>query len=474
MRKIVFSALLAVSLSAGAQTASELVVMTVNGKPVTRAEFEYFYNKNCNIEGAVEQKSVAEYADMFVNYKLKVAAAEEARMDTAASFRQEFETYRDMQLMPYLVDSSFIDSVAVSLYDRTKERLQGKDLLRPAHILVLLRQKASEADKERAKQRIDSIYGLLKGGLDFAEAAKKFSQDPGTARTGGLLPWVGPGALLKEFEDVAYTLQPGQMSEPFLSPVGYHIVLMKERKQLEPYDTLRPQILASLHRQGIEEASAEARIKKLTDASGGRLTREAVIDSVLNARSAANPDLKFLVNEYYEGLLMYAVSKQHVWDVAEKDEAALEAYYKKNKKKYRWTEPRFKGFVFHYKNPKEKKAIKKFLAKQTGDNWRAEVKKRFNKDSVQVLVNGPYLCKKGENPYVDQYIFKTGKGRVLPSFPYSDVAGKKLSQPKSYRDVKSLVVADYQEELEKAWVAGLRAKYPFEINQEVLKTVNNH
>ena len=294
MRKIVFSALLAVALSAGAQTAADPVVMTVNGKPVTRAEFEYFYNKNCNIEGAVEQKSVAEYADMFVNYKLKVAAAEEARMDTAASFRQEFETYRDMQLMPYLVDSAYIDSVAVSLYDRTKERLQGKDLLRPAHILVLLRQKATEADKERAKQRIDSIYGLLKGGLDFAEAAKKFSQDPGTARTGGLLPWVGPGALLKEFEDVAYTLQPGQMSEPFLSPVGYHIVLMKERKQLEPYDTLRPQILASLHRQGIEEASAEAHIKKLIDASGGRLTREAVIDSVLNARSAANPSLQGL------------------------------------------------------------------------------------------------------------------------------------------------------------------------------------
>ena len=248
MRKIVFSALLAVALSAGAQTAADPVVMTVNGKPVTRAEFEYFYNKNCNIEGAVEQKSVAEYADMFVNYKLKVAAAEEARMDTAVSFRQEFETYRDMQLMPYLVDSAYIDSVAVSLYDRTKERLQGKDLLRPAHILVLLRQKASEADKQRARQRIDSIYGLVKNGLDFAEAAKKFSQDPGTARTGGLLPWVGPGALLKEFEDVAYTLQPGQMSEPFLSPVGYHIVLMKERKQLEPYDTLRPQILASLHR----------------------------------------------------------------------------------------------------------------------------------------------------------------------------------------------------------------------------------
>ena len=474
MKKIFFSVLLMAAMSAGAQNAADPVVLTVNGKPVTRAEFEYFYNKNCNVEGAVEQKSVAEYADMFINYKLKVAAAEEARMDTASSFRGEFEKYRDIQLTPFLVDTAFIDSVAISVYNQTKERLQGKDLLHPAHILVLLNQKASEADKQRARQRIDSIYGLLKGGLDFSEAAKRFSQDPGTARNGGLLPWVGPGSLLKEFEDVAYTLQPGQMSEPFLSPVGYHIVLMKERKQLEPYDTLRAQILSSLRRQGIEEASAEDRIRKIIAASGGKLTREAVIDSVLAVHSATDPNLKFLVKEYYEGLLMYAVSKEKVWDVAEKDSDALAAYYKKNKKKYRWTEPRFKGFVFHYKDPRQKKAIRKLLEKEIGGDWRAAVKKTFNKDSMQVLVNGPYLSKRGENPYIDQYVFKTGEGRPLKAFPYSDVAGKKLSQPKSYLDVKSLVVNDYQEELEKAWVESLRAKYSFQVNEEVLKTVNNH
>ena len=57
------------------------VLMTVAGKPVTRAEFEYAYNKNNNIEGAVEHKTVEEYAEMFLNYKLKVAEAESQRID---------------------------------------------------------------------------------------------------------------------------------------------------------------------------------------------------------------------------------------------------------------------------------------------------------------------------------------------------------------------------------------------------------
>lgn len=474
MKRFLFLMLLSASLAASAQQSSDPVLMKVGGKPVTRGEFEYFYNKNCGVEGTVEKKTVQEYVDMFVNYKLKVRAAEEARMDTAASFRKEYETYRDMQLLPYLADSSYVDSVALSVYGRTKQQLGGKDLLRPAHILILLRQKATEADKKAAEARIDSIYGLLSGGLDFAEAAKQYSQDPGSARNGGLLPWIGPGSVLKEFEDVAYALQPGEMSKPFLSPVGYHIVLMKERKPLEPFEQLRPQIVASLKKQGIEEAAAEDHIRKIVAASGGRLTREAVLDSVLNVHVADAPDLQYLVKEYYEGLLMYAIAKEKVWDAAENDKAALEAYYSKNKKKYRWDEPRFKGFVFHCKQPGIQKQVKKMLNKEMGGDWRKALKETVNKDSLVVLVNGPYLCKKGENPYVDQYVFKTGTARVLPAFPHTDVAGKKYAQPKSYVDVKSLVVNDYQEVLEKAWVEELRAKYAVEVDENVLKTVNNH
>ena len=70
------------------------VVMTINGQPITRSEFEYSYNKN-NAEGVIDKKTVDEYVDLFINYKLKVMAAQAAKMDTARSFITEFATYRD-------------------------------------------------------------------------------------------------------------------------------------------------------------------------------------------------------------------------------------------------------------------------------------------------------------------------------------------------------------------------------------------
>ena len=82
--------------------ASDPVIMTVNGQPVSRSEFEYSYNKN-NAEGVIDKKNVEEYLDLFINYKLKVAAALDARLDTMKSFRDEFAMYRDQQVRPTMV-----------------------------------------------------------------------------------------------------------------------------------------------------------------------------------------------------------------------------------------------------------------------------------------------------------------------------------------------------------------------------------
>ena len=82
---------------AGAQT-SDPVVMTVNGQNVTRSEFEYSYNKN-NGDDVIEKTTVEQYVPLFVNYKLKVAAALDARLDTLASFKVEFAKYRDLTFL---------------------------------------------------------------------------------------------------------------------------------------------------------------------------------------------------------------------------------------------------------------------------------------------------------------------------------------------------------------------------------------
>ena len=90
----------ALLMAAGAATAQDdPTVMTINGQPVARSEFEYSYNKN-NAEGVIDKKTVDEYVDLFINYKLKVAAALDARLDTMASFKTEFAQYRDQQIRP--------------------------------------------------------------------------------------------------------------------------------------------------------------------------------------------------------------------------------------------------------------------------------------------------------------------------------------------------------------------------------------
>lgn len=474
MKKILLSAL-AFTLGAAAFAQSvDPVIMTIAGKPITRSEFEYSYNKNGNIEGAVEQKTVEEYVDMFINYKLKVAAAEAAQLDTMTSFRQEFEQYRNMQLLPHLVDTVYIDSVARSLYDRTKEQMKGEDLLRVAHILVVAKQDASEEEVKKANNKIDSLYLALQKGDDFAELAKQYSEDPGTSGKGGELPWIGPGMTLKEFETEAYKLQPGDISKPVKSSVGYHIIKMLERKQLEPYDTLKTNIIASLKRQGIEDLSAENRIGKIVAANKGRLDREAVLDSVMNAEIVKDPSLDYLIEEYHDGLLLYEISKREVWDPASEDVENLERVFKENKEKYVWTEPRFKGFVIHAKSEKALKKAKKILKKNADGQWRKIIKEELNKDSLLVRVSGPILVKQGENQYVDQYVFDGEPAKSKSIFPIAGVAGKKYKQPKIYADVKSQVEADYQEELEKAWIEKLRKQFPFSVDQSVLSTVNKH
>lgn len=470
-------AAIAIFFTAMASLAQNPVLMTVNGKNVTRAEFEYAYNKNNNVEGAVEQKTIDEYVDMFINYKLKVAEAEALHLDTLKSFRDEFRTYRDMQLTPHLVDQVFIDSVARSLYDRQVEAIGGKDLLDCSHILLMVRQTDDEATRKQVAQRADSVYQALLAGADFAEMARNLSEDTGSARNGGKLPTIYPGMTIPEFETEAYALQAGSMSKPFLSPVGYHIVLMHNRKQLESYETLYPTIIAALKRQNIEEASAQAKIEKLIAETGK--TREEILLNVLDEQKIVTPDLEYLVQEYYDGLLLYEVAKTRVWDAAENDIAALERTFKHNKKKYAWTEPRYNGFIISAKTADAAKKAQKLLKKGVpgGKDLRTFLKETVNKDSVVVMVSGPYLAKKGENSTIDNLGFGDASSEIKPlrkGYSYTTITGRLQKQPKTYADVKSEVTADLQRRLEEEWVAELRKKFTFSVDQEVLKTVNNH
>ena len=451
------------------------VIMVVNGDPVTRSEFEYSFNKN-NSEGVIDKKSVEEYVDLFINYKLKVAAALDAKYDTLQSFKLEFAQYRDQQVMPAFVTDADMEAEAHKIYDQTVEQIGPDGLIQCAHILITAKQQAPQSEWDAAKVRIDSIYQALKNGANFAELAKKVSQDPGSAREGGLLPFVQRGRLVKEFEDAAYALQPGEMSGVVQSPYGYHIILMKERKMLEPFEFHHDNIIKFMEQRNMRDQIASQKVSDIVKASNGEVTKAQLMEQKADELSAQDQEMKYLIKEYHDGLLLYEISNNLVWEKAAKDEAGLANYYKKHKKNYMWDEPRYKGMAYHVKEKGDVKAVRDCVKKLAFDKWAEALRSTFNADSVIRIRVEKGIFKKGDNALIDSIVFKKDTTVThLTDYPIDAVYGKLLKKgPEDYTDVRGLVVADYQEALEKEWVADLRRKYPVKVNEEVLKTVNKH
>lgn len=473
--KMILAACL-MSTAAVAQT--DPIVMTVAGVPVPRSEFEYSYNKN-NTDGVIDKKTVEEYVDLFVNYKLKVQAALDARLDTTKAFKEEFAQYRDQQVMPTFVTDADMLAEAHKVYDQTKESIGPDGLVSAAHILILVKQKATKEEQDEAKRRIDSVYTALKAGANFEELAKQVSQDPGSGRRGGMLGWFSRNQMVKEFEDEAFALQPNQMSKPFLSPFGWHIILMKDRKQLESFDFHKDNILRYLEQRNVRDHISAEKVNALVKASGGTLTKEQVIDQRTDSLAEADMDMRYLIKEYHDGLLLYEISNRTVWEKASKDEEGLANYFKKNKKRYKdeWKDnPRYKGMVYHVKDESYIKPVAKCVKKLKFADWNEALRKTFNGDSIIRIRVEKGLFKKGDNKFVDREVFKVQDVQVdsVKGYPIDAVYGKLLKKPEDYTDVRVQVVADLQDELERLWVADLRKRYSFSVNEEILKTVNKH
>lgn len=453
---------------------SDPVVMTVNGVDVNRSEFEYSFNKN-NADGVIDKKTVEEYADLYAIYKMKVAAALDAKLDTLTSFKQEYAVYRDQQVLPSMASDDEVLSEARNAYDRAKEQIGSKGLILPAHIFLRLSTKATAEEQRTVAQRADSVWQAIKQGADFAELCKKVSQDRRSAVNGGELAWIGPNQVYPEFEEAAYALQKGEVSRPVQSPDGYHIILMKDRKQLEPFEELKDQIVHSFEQQGIREAIARQKIKSAV--AGGQTTEEQYMARRADSLGAVDTEMKYLIQEYHDGLLVYEISNRQVWEKASKDEAALDAWFRSHKKDYRFPEPRFKGIAYHVKDQADVKAVKKCVKKLPFSQWADALRKTFNPDSVIRIRVEQGLFKPGDSRLVDHKIFRTSLDKpveVNKDYPIDAVYGKKLKKPQDYTDVRGQVVEDYQQALEQQWVAALRQRYAVKIYEDVLKTVNKH
>lgn len=589
MKKVFLSiVLLAGAMMGFAQ--EDKVLMTINGEPIMASEFLYIYEKN-NQESSIEKKSMREYLDLFVNFKLKVTEAKAQGVDTTEAFKKELAGYRAQATPKYMQDHVAIDSLVTLSYNRMANIRRaahiaiqcpaGSDSLVEAEALAkinLARERVTTGvekkvkkgrkwvsvrepeefaavaqemtedqhgkenggelgwiqvfrfvypfeeavyntpvgevsevfrspfgfhialiEEERAfeevhaahimkmmprggdmmatdiQKQVDSLYQLVLNGADFAEVAVAHSDDKGSAKKGGDLGWFGRGMMVQPFENITFDMQPGEMSKPFPTRFGWHFVKLYEKRGIQPLDSIRSQVLGQVRRDVRMQEAEKSFINKTRaeynlPAEMSDAEVKAYADAHLEEKYA---DLRNLVREYHDGILLFDVSLREVWDKANKDTEGLAAFFKANKKNYVWEEPRYKGYIIQAKDMASAKAAKQIVKSANPDSVMSYLNQRVNIDSVTYVKVQNGLWTKGQNAMVDKYAFKDKETEFTPTEEYPVVlcVGKIIAAPQEYMDVRGQVTNDYQDLLEKQWIEALREKYPVIINEEVLESL---
>ncbi len=357
MKRHLLTAAFAMAAAFGAVAAdTDPVLMTIDGHNIRVSEFEYLYNKNNTQQ--VQPQTLDQYLGMFVDYKLKVADAEHAGLDTTSTFLREYNGFRRDLAKPYLHDTLVENALVEEAYNRRltdvkvshimlsldesnkaridsirREIVEGRLTFENAarqfsidrrssvngglmgyvvpgrfpysfemasyntpvgeisevvnsgvgyhiirvestepnrgevlaeHILLLTRGMSPE-EAQAQKERIDSLHQVAISGTDFNDLARHFSQDPGSARNGGRLPWFGHGVMVAEFDSAAFAIPDGAISDPFQTSFGYHIIHRVDSRRLPPLEDLRAEILSSMandERANMPEKAVTERIMR--------------------------------------------------------------------------------------------------------------------------------------------------------------------------------------------------------------------
>jgi peptidyl-prolyl cis-trans isomerase D len=177
------------------------------------------------------------------------------------------------------------DAIKAYYDDHRDDRFTEQEQVRASHILISVPPDADDAAKAAARKKAEDVLAKAKAGGDFAALAKENSGDPGSASKGGDLGFFPRGRMVPQFEEVAFTLEPGTISEIVESPFGLHIIRVDEKKAggPQPIEQVREQIVTTLtderglelaHKQADTDRRAVVQGKSLTDAVGGRPVQE--------------------------------------------------------------------------------------------------------------------------------------------------------------------------------------------------------
>ena len=193
------------------------VLFTYGTKKINTDEFLRAYNKN-NI-GNKDEKSLREYLDLYIRFKLKVQAARDQRIDTLANLKNDIAGFRGQLAEQYMARQDYSKQMIREAYERSLQELEV------AHVFI-----AYDNDTAGAKKNIDKAWQELKKGSDFSTISRNYSTDDYVKATDGYLDYISVFSLPYELENVVYALKPGEYSSPVAGGKGWHIFKLMNKR----------------------------------------------------------------------------------------------------------------------------------------------------------------------------------------------------------------------------------------------------
>ena len=225
MKKLILLIFIVFTTASIAQK-KDKVLITIGDEKIMVSEFKRVYEKNLDAIDNEEAKDLEKNLDLFINYKLKVKEAYDIKLDTLSSYVKEMKTYRNQLAAPYMQDSAYVSVLVKDAYFRTKNEVKAK------HILIRTPKVATPKDTLEAYQKIMKIRDRILKGEDFEKVAEEVSEDESaradvkSGRVGnkGNLGYFSAFKMVYPFENAAYTTKIDEVSMPFRTRFGYHIL----------------------------------------------------------------------------------------------------------------------------------------------------------------------------------------------------------------------------------------------------------
>ena len=399
-----------------------------------------------------------------------------------------------------------------------KRMSQGE--VQVAHIMV----KNNPKDSAFAENKIDEIYKKLMQGDDFAKIAIEHSDDASSAQKGGMLPQFGIGRMIKPFEDVAFKLEKeGDFSAPFQTEYGWHILKLVKKIPMESYadleKSLESKIKSGNRSKYVDKALAENLTEQykitenLNELSVFYNSKSSIIttgktlltienqiyttkdfsnylsqNKNLNTKEAydefktkkiiayhkdhleeSNKDFAITFKEYKDGLLLFELLQENIWEKSEKDSIGMLAFYEENKAKYVWKK---RGELTIASCTAKDKAIlvKQYLEENKSED---EIKDLLNEGATIHVLFSKGILEEGSSKLPAEYILQEGVSKIYEDdknhFTIINVKSVLPTSVKKIDETKGEVINDYQLYIEENWVNALRDSYDVKINEKAYK-----